>query len=320
MKIKLVLLPALSFGLHGCIDMKPPTPVVPAKVYSDQLKRQASVAPGAFQSDADRARTLSGLKNQDGRARLHLVSEDSVPDSVGSSRHVAPSFSAGDGADRVTNDDGYVSIPNSAPDTRDYNGPLALGDPGVNASLWRESGTSGLFRDFRAWQPMDLITIVVSENAEGKKEADTEVKQKSTVSAAIESFFGLENYVAGKNDGDNVKLDPSALISASAQNDFKGEGETNRKDSLKATITAVVVEILPSGILRIEGQKIIAVNNEEQTMVLSGLVRTRDINSENEINSAKIANMRIDYFGRGTIGEAQYGGWVARLLRMLWPF
>jgi flagellar L-ring protein precursor FlgH len=85
-------------------------------------------------------------------------------------------------------------------------------------------------------------------------------------------------------------------------------------------MSAVVAEVLPSGLLRIEGEKIISVNNEEQVMVISGLVRPRDITSDNEVLSTKIAQMRIDYYGKGTVGEAQYGGWLGRVLRIIWPF
>lgn len=203
------------------------------------------------------------------------------------------------------------------PNIRDYSGSLAFGDPGVSASLWRENrGGNDLFRDIRAWQPMDLLTVVISESAEGAKSADTEVKQSSSVSAAISALLGLDTFFKDKNP----TIDPKNLVSASTTNDSKGEGTTNRKDSLKARISAMVVETLPSGILRIEGEKIVAVNNEEQVMVVSGLVRPRDISSINEIDSSKIANMRIDYYGRGVIGEAQAGGWLARIMRRLWPF
>ena len=102
--------------------------------------------------------------------------------------------------------------------------------------------------------------------------------------------------------------------------EFKGEGETNRKDTLKGTISAVVAEVLPSGLMRIEGEKIVSVNAEEQIMKISGLVRPRDVNSNNEVLSSKIANVRIDYYGRGTVDEAQYGGWAARILHRVWPF
>ena len=214
--------------------------------------------------------------------------------------------------------------PSTGQNIRDYNGALSLGDPGVSASLWQESrGETNLFHDFRAWQPMDLITINVVEKSEGKKKADTDVKTESTFQTAIQNFFGYENDVKERNlgaDGKTSKVDLANLINASASSEFKGEGETGRTDTLKAQISAMVVEVLPGGLLRIEGERIISMNNEEQIMVLTGLARTRDISSDNQIDSVKIANLRIDYFGRGALGNAQYGGWLGNLLRMLWPF
>lgn len=198
-----------------------------------------------------------------------------------------------------------------------YSGPLELGDPGVGASLWRESRAGNdVFRDFRAWQPMDLLTIVVNEISIGRHFGLTEVKGKSEFLAGIENFFGLEEQTQEWNH----PPDMSSLIKASTKNDYKGEGQTNRQTQLTARISAVVAEVLPSGLMRIEGEKIISVNNEEQVLVISGLVRARDISSDNEVLSTKIAQIRIDYYGKGTVGEAQYGGWGARLLRILWPF
>jgi flagellar L-ring protein precursor FlgH len=198
-----------------------------------------------------------------------------------------------------------------------YKGPLELGDPGVTSSLWRESRAGNdVFRDFRAFQPMDLISIIVDENSRGMHDADTEVKSKSEVLTAIENFLGLEAQTKEWNNPPNL----SSLIKAQTKNDFKGEGLTQRLAQLNARLSAVVVEVLPSGLLRIEGEKIISVNNEEQVMVISGLVRQRDVSSDNEVLSSKIAQMRIDYYGKGVIGAAQYGGWLGRLLRFVWPF
>jgi len=207
----------------------------------------------------------------------------------------------------------------SQPMVRDYNGPLALGDPGLSSSLWQESRSGNeLFRDQRAWQPMDMITVVISENAEGEKTADTEIKGKSDVSAQIQDWIGIINSLSKKNP--EIVGDDGTLVEASTTNNYKGEGETPRKDTLKATISAMVAEVLPGNILRIEGEKIISLNQEEQTIIISGLVRPWDINSNNEVPSAKVANLRIDYYGRGTVGEAQYGGWFSRMMRVLWPF
>jgi flagellar L-ring protein precursor FlgH len=190
-------------------------------------------------------------------------------------------------------------------------------ESGHSPSLWRESsGKGGIFHDFRAWKPMDLITIVVSEISEGKKEADTNIIDQNSFVAAISNFLGFEKYVP-----ENIsEVDPTALINATTKNQFRGQGATVRKGTLKGTISAMVQEVLPSGVLRIEGKKIISVNNEEQVMVISGLVRVRDIDSFNSVKSSQIANMRIDYFGNGVVNGVQGPGIVNQILHMVWPF
>jgi len=190
-------------------------------------------------------------------------------------------------------------------------------ESGRSPSLWRESsGKGGIFHDFRAWKPMDLITIVVMEISEGKKEADTNVINQNTVVAAISKFLGLETLAS-----ENIReIDPTAMIDATTNNQFRGQGATVRKGTLKGTISAMVQEVLPSGVLRIEGKKIISVNDEEQVMVISGLVRVRDIDSFNSVKSSQIANLRIDYFGNGVVNDVQTPGFLSQILGIVWPF
>jgi flagellar L-ring protein precursor FlgH len=262
----------------------------------------------------------------DGRASLHLVDGDVRPDfqqQLPRGIRRSPELLGEDIAARGTGASGpgdqgdipiYRSVEQLPPP---YKEPLPLGDPGISASLWHESrGNNEIFRDFRAWQPMDIVTIVVSERSRGIHDADTLTNSRSSVEAAIENLLGLEAQTK------EWKRPPSLTntVNAATRNEFRGEGETRRQAELTARISAVVAEVLPSGLLRVEGEKIISVNNEEQVMVISGLVRTRDINSNNEVNSASIAQMRIDYYGKGIVGEVQYGGWLGRLMRLLWPF
>ncbi len=351
-KVSIGIIVASMLTTWSCAPVRSTNPVVPSKIYADSIRNQGLVSNTPFQSAPQlsgqqaprvidpRIMPLGRLASLDEtpRGRVRLVSDDLPLEEPGPGNGIAsdepyklrrhePQAARSD--EIITNDNaaaqgvspGYYKYESSMQDRRDYAGPLSYGEPGVSSSLWKESRAGNdLWRDFRAWQPMDLITITVSESSEGKKAADTEIKQKSTIELAIEKLFGLENRAKAANDGADSGLDPTALINASSQNDFKGEGKTNRKDTLKAKISAMVAEVLPSGILRIEGQKIIAVNSEEQIMVISGLVRPRDINSENDVASSKIANMRIDYFGKGTVDEAQHGGWASRLIRTLWPF
>ncbi len=330
MKLKTLSSAIIFAGLFACSSQRPVSTVVPSIEYANKIKREHGIAPSAQHNNSytRQANLAAGgsaaaalpaaYDSIHNRARYHFVSDvvEASDDPTSNSKpDVITNLGHENSNDQTASFEEHRS--SLSADKRDYNGPLSLGDPGVSASLWNESRSGNdLFRDDRAWQPMDLITIVVSESAEGSKEADTEVKESSSISAAIEKFLGIEENITNlSNDADL-----SSLIKAEASNDFKGEGETTRKDTLKARISAMVAEVLPTGIIRIEGERIISVNNEEQVMVISGLVRPRDINSANEVDSSKIANMRIDYYGRGTVGEAQDAGWLGRFVRRVWPF
>lgn len=316
MNTRLKLLVGFPLLVVGCAPAAPtPTLYVPA------LKYAGNPAAAMTQNGLQWKGALEESTLEDGRTQMRLAQG---PQDRRAS--ISPAAYNGQGAvvtpaaSSVAHSGmpGDVRVMHSADRIgKPYAGPLSEGDPGVTASLWRESQAGNEpFRDFRAWQPMDLVTIVVNEISLGRHNANTEVKSKSEFLAAIENFFGLEQQTQKWSQPPDL----ASLIKASTQNDFKGEGRTIREGQLNARMSAVVAEVLPSGLLRIEGEKIIAVNNEEQVMVISGLVRQRDISFDNEVNASKIAQVRIDYYGKGTVGEAQYGGWLARALRILWPF
>ncbi|RMD87320.1 MAG: flagellar basal body L-ring protein FlgH [Candidatus Dadabacteria bacterium] len=321
------LFAVLAVSSCGRPHLKPAHPLVPAIEYSNKIKN-----PSGFHINAHEvAKRRAEEANAESKRRVYLENSRPLPVKAADPeiarkrrfiKSAIPGFKPPKGpmAELSQSAVGSMQLYPYGPaglNPADYNGPLSLGDPGQTASLWRNGGNNQeFFRDIRAWQPMDLITVKIVEKTEGKKEADTEVKSKSTVKAAIENLLGLAERQAGSH-GD-LSLDN--LINAKVQNDYKGEGETIRKGSLKGDISCMVVEVLPSGILRIEGTKIIAVNDEEQIMVLTGLVRPRDISSDNVVMSTRVANMRIDYYGRGQLGDLQQEGWFGRLIRSLWPF
>ncbi|MCC6221194.1 MAG: flagellar basal body L-ring protein FlgH [Deltaproteobacteria bacterium] len=196
--------------------------------------------------------------------------------------------------------------------------PYHNGQMRANPSLWPDEGqATSLFRDFRAYQPMDIITILIKESQEGKKLAETETEGKFSLAAGIKELFGLETKHWTAN---NTSLDPEELINATTDIKFEGDGETKRSGTLSGTVSAVIMEVLPNGLLRIEGTKIISVNSEEEILVISGLVRTQDVNANNQVPSNKIANMRIDFYGRGIVTEQQKPGWGARIFEFVWPF
>lgn len=184
-----------------------------------------------------------------------------------------------------------------------------------NGSIWQAATSSSITEDFKARRKGDIITIVISETASASKEAKTDTKRGSTVNAGIPNFLGLEKAALLKSN-----MDLSKLINASVDSQFQGAGSTSRKENLNATITARVVDVIPNGNLMIEGRRNVKVNDEDQEIVLEGIVRPRDIAADNTVNSIFVADAKIRYSGRGIISDRQSPGWLMNIVDKLWPF
>jgi len=187
-------------------------------------------------------------------------------------------------------------------------------------SLWTEENPhSILFMDYKARRVNDIITVRIVENDSASGEATTNTKKKSNVSAEITELlgsplnFGLKNLWGGGNGF-------SPKIGAKTDSTFDGTGKTARKGNLTASITTRVVKVLPNGILMIKGRKEVTINDEEQIITISGLVRPKDISSDNTVFSTHIADAKIEYVGSGVISDRQTSGWFTRVLDLVWPF
>jgi flagellar L-ring protein precursor FlgH len=177
-----------------------------------------------------------------------------------------------------------------------------------------ESGRSLLFVDRKARQVNDIVTIRIVESATASGEATTETDRTSSVAGSLEALFGFEKTL--QNNG----LNPEAVVKASLNSGFDGAGTTARKNSLRATITAVVREVFPNGNLYIEGTKEVVVNNERQYIIIGGVIRPEDILTDNSITSDHIADARVVYSGAGALADKQHPGLLGRVLDFVWPF
>jgi len=182
-----------------------------------------------------------------------------------------------------------------------------------SGSLWQASST-GLAEDMKARRRGDIVTVVISEQASASKKASTGTSRSSSISAGIPKLLGLET------TGIRNWADLSELLNASFGSKFDGSGSTSRQETLQATISAKVVDVVPNGNLLIEGRRNVKVNNEDQIIVLTGTVRGRDISADNTVNSALIADARIAYSGKGIISDRQKPGWLMNAIDKVWPF
>jgi flagellar L-ring protein precursor FlgH len=185
---------------------------------------------------------------------------------------------------------------------------------------------NGLFIDTKARNIGDIVTIQIEESSEATNKADTKTGRSSSLEAGIQKLFGLEdwwqNEILPDVGGDWPKINPfgDPSIQGNMKSQFDGQGETSRSGSLSAFITCRVVDVMPNGNLKIVGTREVMVNHETQLIVLSGVIRPRDITDENVILSTFISEAKIAYSGTGVVDDRQRPGWLANVLNGVWPF
>lgn len=207
--------------------------------------------------------------------------------------------------------------------------PPAVSSPAADndGSLWQtRSSLNGLFIDTKARQVGDIVTVQIEESSRASNSASTATERKSTFEAGIEKLFGLENWwqdqILPNVKGDWPRIDPfgNPSVKGNLKSKFDGDGETTRSGRLTAFITCRVVAVMPNGNLKIVGTREVMVNDETQMIILSGVIRPRDISENNIILSKSISNAKIAYSGSGIVDDRQRPGWLANLLNNVWPF
>jgi flagellar L-ring protein precursor FlgH len=196
-----------------------------------------------------------------------------------------------------------------------------------DGSLWQASSSlNGMFIDTKARNIGDIVTVKIDESAKATNKAKTDTERSSNLEAGIEKLFGLEDW--WQNDiltnvkGDWPKVDPfgNPSIKGNLKSKFEGDGETSRSGSLDAFITCRVMEVMPNGNLKIVGTREVMVNYENQMIILSGIIRPRDIAEDNVILSTFISDAKIAYSGSGVVNDRQRPGWLTNLMNTVWPF
>ena len=187
-------------------------------------------------------------------------------------------------------------------------------------SLWPgETSDNLLFADTKAKQLGDVVNIILEENLTSSNSATTETSREFDTTITAGSIFGLPTNLGITNFlGSTQEFNPNLTASVDRSND--GAGTTTRSGSVTGRMAALITEVLPNGIFRIEGRRTVTVNDEEQIMILEGLIRPVDIGFDNTISSQRIANAKITLTGEGVVSDENKVGWLTRFLAYIWPF
>jgi flagellar L-ring protein precursor FlgH len=197
-----------------------------------------------------------------------------------------------------------VQMPMPRPEPASYNAN----------SLWR-NGSRAFFKDQRAHQIGDILTVTVNFTDKANIANETQRSRTNKEDSGITNFAGSKLLT-----GSAASVLPGRLLTADGTSSSDGKGSVQRQEALQTSVAAVVTQLLPNGNLVVEGKQEIRVNFEIRELVVAGIVRPEDIQSDNTIDSSKIAQARIAYGGRGQITDVQQPRYGQQVLDVLLPF
>src|ERR1700733_37319 len=181
-------------------------------------------------------------------------------------------------------------------------------------SLWR-NGSRSFFKDQRAHQIGDLLTVTVNITDQANFANETARSRTSSEDSGITAFLG-----SGLLGATAAKILPGRFLTADSSSSYDGKGTIQRQETLTTNIAAVVTQLLPNGNLVVEGKQEVRVNFEKRELIVAGIVRPEDIQSDNTIDSSKIAQARIAYGGHGQISDIQQPRYGQQVMDVLLPF
>ena len=184
--------------------------------------------------------------------------------------------------------------------------------PRTEGAIYQSGQQMELFADLKARRVGDVLTITLNEATTGSKKAITKTAKTTTVADSAPTIFGQSMTIRGR---------PVLSTTLNGADSFDGEGSSTQSNSLAGSLTVTVVGVQANGNLVVQGDKTLKLNQGDEFVHISGVIRTADIASNNTITSDKLADAKISYSGKGTVDSSNRMGWLARFFNSAYsPF
>jgi Flagellar basal body L-ring protein len=211
-----------------------------------------------------------------------------------------------------------VSNPTGRPDWRPVSMPMPAAQEAERMpnSLWRP-GSRAFFRDQRAAQVGDIITVLVNITDEAELQNQTSRSRNNGEGLGLPALLGLE---ASVNRLFPNSVSAGSLVSGSSNSTSSGTGQINRSETVTLRVAGTITQVLPNGNLVVVARQEVRVNNELRELRIGGVIRPQDIASDNTVRHDRMAEARIAYGGRGTLSDVQAPRYGQQLLDIILPF
>jgi flagellar L-ring protein FlgH len=184
--------------------------------------------------------------------------------------------------------------------------------PRTEGAIYQAGQQMELFSDLKARRVGDVLTIVLNEATNASKSATTTTAKTTTVANSAPTIFGQSMTVRGR---------PILSTTLNGSDAFSGAGSSAQSNSLAGSLTVTVIDVQANGNLVVQGDKTLKLNQGDEVVHISGVVRSADIATNNTVTSDKLADARISYSGKGVVDSSNRMGWLARFFNSAYsPF
>ncbi|SFR87092.1 flagellar L-ring protein precursor FlgH [Dyella sp. OK004] len=180
--------------------------------------------------------------------------------------------------------------------------------PPADGAIYHEAQGMELFNDPRAHRVGDILTIALVESTQASKKATTSTSKKDKTDIGAPTLLGQSVTLNGK----------PVTIGTNGDRSFDGSGNSSQSNQLTGQITVTVARRLSNGNLLVRGEKWLTINQGQELVRISGIVRPQDIGQDNSVSSTRVADARIAYTGRGSLADANTQGWLSRFFSSKW--
>jgi flagellar L-ring protein precursor FlgH len=208
--------------------------------------------------------------------------------------------------------------------------PVRPADEGRGgASLWR-TGARQFFKDNRASQVGDIVTVIVDITNESADFSNTSTRSRTNSESADVSSqilgYGTQSLIERLPGNNRTPMtgtsttNPLSLGGLSSATSNNGTGRIQRSETVSLRVAAVITQVLPNGNFVVSATQEVRVNFEARMLKLAGVIRPQDITSANTIKQDQLAEARIAYGGKGQMTDFQQPRWGQQLFDIIAPF
>lgn len=185
----------------------------------------------------------------------------------------------------------------------------------ANGLVFSPAAHVSLFQDHRLWRQGDLVTINITQNATASTNDNAQLQRQSSAKDGVSAFLGVP-LTFGHHAGQQF----SPSVTTNSNSKFNGKGQTSASNAVDGQVTAVVTQVEANGVLGLSGRTDVNIDGEVRTIQINGYARQQDIGPDNAVSSNQLANMTVQYVGRGATETAQRVPWMQNVLNHVWPF